>query len=78
MTQRFQIRIISSSDCKTLGAVISTSNSPTVAAAEGRYFAPDYQYGVAVVDLQEGTVDAGFSADGEELLFALKDVQVND
>lgn len=78
MTQtqsRYQIRVITENDCKTLGDVVASATDALAAKKLAGELAATYYYGVAIVDTTDGTVDAG-ECDGEPLIFDLDDVLV--
>ena len=72
---RYQVRIIMANDCQTLGAVVAADDSAAAAKKKARELASAYYYGVAIVDTEDGIVDAG-ECDGEKLVFDLDDCAV--
>lgn len=73
MTQtqsRYQIRVIVSDDCQTLGNVVASATDAAAAKNLAGELASAYYYGVAIVDMTDGIVDAG-ECDGEKLVFDL-------
>jgi hypothetical protein len=72
---RYQIRIIMENDCQTLGAVVAASDDNSEAKKIAAELGSKYYYGVAIVDIEDGVVDAG-ECDGEKLIFDLDQCEV--
>jgi hypothetical protein len=72
---RYQVRIIKTNECLTLGDIVATATTPTEAKKKAGELAGSYYYGVAIVDIEDGIVDAG-ECDGKKLIFELRDVAI--
>ncbi len=68
---RYQIRVIWSDDYRSLGEVVGGADDKADAKKQANRIATEYYYGVAIVDIEDGTVDAG-----DSIILDLSDVKL--